>query len=135
MDLINAKIKLKTGLFTCVRCKGESFYTSNDRGIKPLVEWYLGGEDLSSYSAADKVVGKGAAFIYLLMQIKNIYADVISEAALSLFRKNRVNVEYAKLVPNIINRKGDGICPFEEALLNIEDRDRALEVILNKMKI
>ena len=135
MDLVNAKIKLKTGLFTCVLCKGESFYTSNDRGIKPLVEWYLGGEDLSSYSAADKVVGKGAAFIYLLMQIKNIYADVISEAALSLFRKNRVNVEYAKLVPNIINRKGDGICPFEEVLLNIEDRDRALEVILNKMKI
>ncbi len=134
-DLLNAKNKLKVGLFTCVLCKGKSIYTSNDRGIKPLVKWHLGGEDFSSYSAADKVVGKGAAFVYLLMKIKNIYADVISEAALRLFNENGINVEYNMLVPNIINRKGDGICPFEEAVLNIDDKDKALEIILNKMKI
>ena len=134
MDLLNAKNILKEGTFTCVLCKGESFYTSEDRGIKPLVSWYLSGEDFSLYSAADKVVGKGAAFVYLLLQIKNIYADVISESALKLLNNNGLYVEYNKLVPNIINRKGDGICPFEEAVLNVEDKEEAFEIIMDKIE-
>lgn len=134
MDLLNAKNILKEGTFTCVLCKGESFYTSEDRGIKPLVSWYLSGEDFGLYSAADKVVGKGAAFVYLLLQIKNIYADVISESALKLLNNNGLYVEYNKLVPNIINRKGDGICPFEEAVLNVEDKEKAFKIIMDKIE-
>jgi hypothetical protein len=38
-----------------------------------------------------------------------------------------------KLVPNIINRAGTGICPFEEAVLNIQTPAEALTAIRQKM--
>ena len=45
-----------------------------------------------------------------------------------------ISASYGKLVEHIINRKGDGICPFEEAVLEIQDRSQAYEAILQKME-
>ena len=39
MHLTTAENKLKTGGYTCVLTDGESFYTSTDRGVKPLVQF------------------------------------------------------------------------------------------------
>ena len=34
---------------------------------------------------------------------------------------------------HIINRRGDGICPFEEAVMDVHDADSAYTAILKKM--
>jgi iron complex outermembrane receptor protein len=43
-----------------------------------------------------------------------VHADVISSGALDLFKLNGIEVEYATVVPNIINRTGTDICPVEK---------------------
>lgn len=63
---------------------------------------------------ADKVVGKGAAALMILGEIKEVHADIISVPALELFKASPVTVTYDAVVPHIINRRGDGICPVEQ---------------------
>ena len=68
---------------------------------------------LSGASVADKVIGKGAAALMVVCGVSSVYADVISLPALELFEATGIPVEYAELVPGIINRSGTGPCPVE----------------------
>ena len=45
--------------------------------------------------------------------VAGVYTDLISVQALELFRSVGIEPEFARSVPNIINRTGDGICPVE----------------------
>ena len=58
-----AKETLENGGFTCVLTDGDRTYTSNKRGVEPLLEWYDSDDCFEGFSAADKVVGKAAAFL------------------------------------------------------------------------
>lgn len=133
-DLIKAKEILYSGEYTCVIIKGEQTYTSVSRGVKPLVKWYADGVDLTGFYAADKVVGKATAFLYVLLGVKEVFAKVMSVTAKSVLEEQGIKAQYESLVPNIINRQGDGICPFEEAVLSAENKNEAYEIIRNKMQ-
>lgn len=137
MDIQNlekAKELLQTGSYTCVLCREEICHTSASRGVKPLVQWLQSGMDLSGFSAADRVVGRATAFLYLLLGIRCVYAQVISKPALAVFQDHGIAVSYGQLVENIINRRGDGLCPFEAAVLSIAEPQAAHIAILEKMK-
>lgn len=133
-DVENACRILKSQGFTCVVCDAEKIYTTNLRGVRPLVQWLEQGARLKGFSAADKVVGRATAFLYCLLGVKEIYAGVISKSALAVLQSQGISVQYDELAENIINRKGDGICPFEAAVLNVQDAQKALVVIRRKMQ-
>ncbi len=132
-SLETAKQYLKSGDFTCVLCKDEEIHTSAQRGVKPLVIWLESGKDFNGYSAADKVIGKATAFLYVLLGIKEVYAGVISRSALQVLTEHDIATEYGTLTENIINRQGNGICPFESAVLDVENPETAYKTIRNKM--
>ncbi len=132
-NLERAKVTLLSGGFTCVLCNGDSIFTSSLRGVRPLVDWAMDKTDFSGFSAADKVVGKGAAFLYVKLGITAVFAEVLSRPALEILEKYGIKAEYNRLADNIINRRGDGICPFEEAVLDISDADQAYIAILEKI--
>ncbi len=132
-DLKNAKNILQAGDYTCVLCKGNETVSSCLRGVKPLVSWYAGGREFSGFSAADKVVGKATAFLYTLLGVKAVYAGVLSRSALEALTGHGIETQYGTLVENIINRAGDGICPFEQAVLDISDSQTAYAAIREKM--
>lgn len=128
-----AKTKLEQENYTCVLTDGERFFTSRERGVKPIVEFIASKSLPKGLFAADKVVGKATAYLYILLEIKSLYAKVISKPALKALGENGIDVKYELLVDNIINRKGDGICPFEMAVLKINDANEAYAAILDKM--
>lgn len=128
-----AKTKLEQENYTCVLTDGERFFTSRERGVKPIVEFIASKSLPKGLFAADKVVGKATAYLYILLEIKSLYAKVISKPALKALGENGIEVKYESLVDNIINRKGDGICPFEMAVLKINDANEAYTAILDKM--
>ena len=132
-DLQQAKAVLTSRDYTCVLCRGGEIRTANFRGVKPLVSWLESGEDFSGYSAADKVVGRATAYLYQLLGVKSVYAQVMSESALAVLDRAGITASFEKLVPNIINRRGDGICPFEEAVLGIHTPEEAKAAIFAKM--
>lgn len=129
-----AKEILESGGYTCVLTDGEAIYTSRLCGVKPLVQFLKKGEIPPGFSAADKVIGRATAYLYILLGVQEIYSQVISEPALEVLKASKIPVQYDTLVPSIINRKGDGICPFEEAVLEIREPSDAYDAILRKMQ-
>ncbi len=127
-DISRARAKLSEG-FTFVGVCGKEIKTSNERGVRPLLSLLDSGVSLENFSCADKVIGKGAAHLYVLLKPKYLYADVISAPALDLLIKNNVSVEYGTLCDEIKNRTKTGRCPIESATLDIDDSTCALETI------
>ncbi len=132
-DLKNAKSILASGSYTCAVCLGDKIYTSKLRGVKPLVSWYSQGLSFTGFSAADKVVGRATAFLYALLGVKAVYAAVISRPALEILEAYGIKAEYGAVVDAIQNRTGDGICPFEAAVMGIDDKALAYGAICEKM--
>lgn len=104
------------------------------RGIAPLISIYDGGDTLSGFSAADKVVGAAAAFMYVLLDVGELYAEVISKNALAVLNKYGIKVDYGTLSDAIINRQGTGRCPMESAVDGINEPEAALAAIKAKIK-
>ena len=132
-DLIRAKEELSAGGYTCVICAQSGIFTSTERGVKPLLRWLEQGMDFAGATAADKVVGKATAFLYRLLGVKAVYAAVISRAALQTLTDGGIAVEYDTLAEHIVNRQGDGICPFEQATLSLTDPQTAYAAIRRRM--
>lgn len=132
-DLQTAKTRLAAGDCTCVLCKDGDEKISVERGVKPLVIWLQSGAQFQGYAAADKVVGKATAFLYVLLKVKSVYAQVISVPALQVLLDNGIYAEYGEKVPSIFNRKGDGLCPFEQCVLGVDNPQSAQEKILKKL--
>jgi len=130
---INAINILNDGNYTCVLCRGDAIYTSTQRGVKPLLDWLDDGIDVKGFSAADKVVGKAAAFLYVLLGVKEVYARVMSESAIDTFVKNGILPQYDLSVKSIINRAGTGNCPMEEAVKNTDIPEEALTLIKRRL--
>ena len=128
-DLKNAITILKTGGFTCVLCKGERVCSSSLRGVKPLLNWLDDGTDLMGFSAADKVVGRGAAFLYRLLGVRRVHACVISMPAVKVLRAGGVEVTWDSLTEGIRNRTNTGPCPIEAATADISELEEGLLAI------
>lgn len=118
------------GSYTCVLCRGDIVLTDTRRGIRPLLELLRSGRDLTGFSAADRVVGKAAAFLYVLMGIRALYTPVISAPALEVLERYAIPVTYDRRVAAIQNRTGDGFCPMETAVWDIDDPTEAREAVI-----
>jgi hypothetical protein len=133
-DLESARSLLERGNYTCVLCRDGRTVTDSRRGVRPLLELLENGTDLHGYSAADKVVGKAAAFLYCLLGVKALHAGVISQPALAVLEATGIVVRYSTLVPAIRNRTGDGFCPMETAVWDISDPALAPDAIRNALQ-
>ena len=119
---------------TCVLSDGNRLIKSRERGVKPLIGFIESGKSFKGFTAADKVVGKAAALLYALMGVSSLYASVISEGALTVCKSFGISVEYGTLTQNIINRRGDGFCPMEQAVADISDPQTAFKAVKEKLK-
>ena len=132
-DLTQARALLDTGNYTCVVCKEDVIYTATKRGVSPLLHWVDTQTNLNGFSAADRVVGRGAAFLYVLLGVKEVYAHIMSRPAAEVLQNHGISVSAGTMVEGIINRQGTGPCPFEAAVMDITDVQNALTSIRAKM--
>ena len=134
-DLDRAKrILTEQPRLSCVVCGGEILYTSEKRGIAPMMDFLDAGYAMSGFSVADRIVGRAAAMLFVLADIRHVYAEVISEGALALLRTRGIEVSYGVLTPCIINRAGNGACPMEVAVRDIDCPASAREAIRKTMQ-
>jgi len=133
-DLEEAKKRMIDDGYTCVVMKDEQMYTSTERGVKPLLAWLDGGIDLRGFAAADKVIGNGAAMLYVLLGVTKVYTPVISEAARKTLEQHGIKVQYEQCVSEIRNRTDTGTCPMEEAVSGINNPEDALLAIRRRLQ-
>ena len=133
-NLDAAKKYLIDGGFTCVAMKDSQMYTSAERGVKPLLTWLDDSTDLRGFSVADKVIGNGAAMLYVLLGVKEIYTPVISCQAKATLDAHGIHNYFDVCVDKIINRAGTGPCPMENAVAGIDKPQEALIAIRKKLQ-
>lgn len=133
-DIERARRMLEEGEYTCVLVRGDMVLTSRERGVKPLLGFLDSGEDAEKSSAADRVVGRAAAFLYVLLGVRYVYAHVMSRPAAEVLERYGISAECDVLADAIINRAGDGLCLMECAVMDIEDPQSALSAIRAKLE-
>ncbi len=115
--------------YTCVICKDEEVMTFTERGVKPLLSLLDSGISLKGYSAADKVVGRASAMLYVLLNIDEVYAPIMSSGAVNVLSDHGIEEYHDNEVEMIINRQGNGMCPMENAVRNSQTAEDALQRI------
>lgn len=128
-DINNAKYILEDRNASVVFCRGEQMIILDGKGIKPLLELMKKQIALSEYSVADKIVGKAAALLFIKMKVSSVYGSVMSEKARDIFLHYNIPFFYKTLTKEIINRRGDDLCPMEKAVENVNDSDKAYVIL------
>ena len=132
-ELTYAKEMLRRGGYTLFLCNEGKVTFSEERGIKPLLALAETSEWHGAF-AADKIVGKAAAMLYSLMGVRAVYAEVMSEPAKEMLKRHGIRAECETLCGNIINRSGNGLCPMEQAVLELDDPKDSLDAIHKKIQ-
>jgi hypothetical protein len=135
--LETAKRILKNGGFSLVIVKpGIVVHATNKYGVMGLVEAIEKyGVELSGAAVADRVVGKAAAMLCRHANIAEVHAEVISRRGLDVLRERSIKVEYEKLVPEILNRMKNDICPFEKLVADCDSEEECFEKIRSFKKL
>ena len=126
--------QLLTDDLSCVLVKGDMIYKSSRPGIAPMIEFIDNKTDLTGFSIADKIVGKAVSLLFIYAHIKEVFAKTISKPAFEILEKHSIKVSYDVMTERIINRKGTGLCPMEETVLDIEDPETALTLLRQKVQ-
>lgn len=90
--------------------------------------------DVTGYAAADLVVGKGGGIAVCLCGIREIYAEVISDGAVRILKKYDIPFRFSRRTKQIVNRKGDDICPMEKAVQYIDEPEPAASALTNAIR-
>lgn len=130
-----AKSLLHEGGFTFALTNGEKTFTSDKRGVAPvLMLLETDSRLLKGAYIADRVIGKAAALLLIYGGVNEIYADTVSSPAVEICKSHNIPLFYKDLVPLIKNRTGEGMCPMEASVLFIDNPARAFEVIAELYK-
>lgn len=135
MKLQQLQKKLNEEELSLIANRQGEIYTSKLHGIGPIINPMK--EHLYYFEDAivmDKVIGKATAMLLILSKVKYIYAYVLSEKAKEILDQYQVDYDYEKLVPYIINRTHDGMCPMEQTVYHLTDLNEAYEALIQKQK-
>ena len=86
-------------------------------------------ELLRGAEVCDTIVGKAAAAIYILAGASGVYAETMSAAAVDFLTANGVACACHTKTEKLLNRQGTGLCPFEQAVLELQKPEDCLPVI------
>jgi Domain of unknown function (DUF1893) len=95
------------------------------------------GNQLNGASVADRVAGKALSLLCVYAGIKQIYAEVLSRKAQTVFKDNKIMFECKEIIDNVLDMDKIGVCPFEKVAADISDPKESFAVfktVLAKMK-
>lgn len=107
---------------TCIVMKDSTIiHTSTKRGVAPLIEFYEQNGTQENLIIIDRIIGKGAALLAVLIGAKTISTPIISRDAYVYLTKHNIDLQYTTIVDFIINRDQSGRCPIETSVLYIDN--------------
>jgi len=129
MSILMAKNHLIKNNLTCVITDEKNIvYTSNERGVAPLVIFILKNLKGNFY-LADKVIGKAAAYLCVKANINHVFTTVISHTAIEILKQYNISYEYDQVVTAIQNRTKDDNCPMEQLSVGVSDYNEMFDKV------
>jgi len=131
-----ASAMIREGKAECVLVReGKIVYVERGRGVSPLLNVYDQHRDeMKGAIVVDKVIGRAAACIAICGKVTHVHGEVMSEDAVEFLKENGITASSTLLVPRILNRKRDGLCPLEKSVEGITDPEKALVSLQAKIE-
>lgn len=103
-------------------CGGRRVFTSQGKGLRPLVECLDACRGLQDCVLHDKIMGLAAARLAADSGIvREIAARTASEPAARFLESRGIPLEAEGTVPAILTQDGSAVCPGERIALAVED--------------
>lgn len=120
--------------FVVIR-QNEIVYQDLGNGIRPIMKVMENNREiLFDAVIVDKIVGKAAAMLLTLGGASDIYGELMSKAAEEYLTAHDKKISYGRCIQVISNRTGDGICPMERAVADIDDPVEGYEKLKETVK-
>jgi hypothetical protein len=129
------RLKLE-GLSLIILKGGTPLFTSDEEGLRPLFDAITssGLSVLEDTVVVDKIVGKAAALLISYFRAKEAHCIVLSMTAKDVLDRHGIQHYWEELTPTILNRTGTGICPFEQAVMDVDDPREGYERVGSTLK-
>ena len=102
-------------------------------GIAPTIRLLESGV-LPGSIVVDKIIGKAAAMLLTLGEVRFAHGVVMSNSAFEWLEGHSISASYDTLVDFIVNRVGNGVCPMEETVQGVSDEKIALSLLKKKIE-
>lgn len=131
-----ARALICEGKAECVLVKdGRIIKQQSGRGVSPLLSLYESvPESFEGATVVDKVIGRAAASIVILGKAQHVHGEIMSEDAVTYLQSHGITTSQTQLVPRILNRKRDGLCPLEQSVQGIDHPADALVALKQRIK-
>ncbi len=87
------------------------------------------GVETRGASLADKIVGKAVALVAAYAGLHAVFSPLASEAAQRVLEQRQIELTAGRVVPLILNKRGDGPCPMERLTLPFEEPPAAVQAL------
>lgn len=136
MDNYTARLR-RDGSNLIILKDGEIVFTSNKDGMQPLLEAIdcIGLHVLRDSIVVDKIVGKAAALLISYIKASEVHCIVLSVRAKKVLDKQGIKYNSETMIQEIRNKLGTDICPFEKAVLDVEEPEEGYKRLAAKMKL
>lgn len=99
-------------------------------GIKPILKIIDElGEEIKGTVIGDRILGKASAFLCRYSKVNGVYAPQATKTAIAILIIGGIPCQADEMIPFIKNRSGDGLCPFENMLQNVESPEEAYNIL------
>lgn len=135
MDAYSEHLR-QEGLNLLILKNNVPIFTSVRDGMQPLLEAIhsLAPATLQGSIVVDKIVGKAAALLISYFGATEVHCAVMSVRASEVLQRQAIKYYAEKMLPEIMNRLGTGICPFEATVLDVDEPKKGYERIAQKFK-
>ena len=115
--------------FVVIR-NGEIVHSADGRGVRPVIQLLkTNAELLRGATVVDKIIGKAAAMLLTLGGARRIYGELMSVSAFDYLTPRGIKAEYGRKIDIVSNREGNGICPLERSVKDVDDPQEAYEIL------
>lgn len=108
-----------------IYCDSVLIYSSTEKMLYPLLKYlkYYKNES-GRIVVMDKITGKAAALLLVLMNCEYVFSPVGSKLAVDVLAKNKIDYLFDAVVPYIKRSDNNEMCPMEKMASNINSPDK-----------
>lgn len=138
-DVIN-DLKLAREVLSTTDCSiviisnGKIWKKKKGEGLKPFLEAIKEmQEDIHDSVIGDRILGRASALLCRYAKAQAVYSPQGTKTGIAILIMGGVTCQVDELIPFINNRAGDGLCPFEKMLKDIESPEEAYNLLKQKI--
>ena len=101
-DLEKAKEIFYSGNYSFVLVKNEDIISSSQKGIMQIVELIESGKDFTDYSLCDRIAGRAAAFLYILLGVKEVHSVKMTKLATNILDRAEIKFSADEYIEKVL---------------------------------